>query len=99
MQLFSHTFGPQEYQQAGVNWLISSFFNRCGGILADDMGLGKTLQTLAFLSYLQATGAAQAPALVVVPLSCAGNWAREAKRFVPHLSIAKARCRAWRLAI
>ncbi|CAJ1339116.1 unnamed protein product [Effrenium voratum] len=79
----------QEYQKTGVNWLIHSFFNRCGGILADDMGLGKTLQTLTFLSYLQGAGVVRGPALVVVPLSCAGNWQREAKRFVPHLSVAK----------
>lgn len=85
----SETTHLKEYQKTGVNWLIQSFYNRCGGILADDMGLGKTLQTLAFLSYLRVSGAARGPALVVVPLSCAGNWAREAKRFVPHLSIAK----------
>ncbi|CAK9114505.1 unnamed protein product [Durusdinium trenchii] len=75
--IVSETTTLKEYQQVGVNWLIQSFFNRCGGILADDMGLGKTLQTLAFLSYLQASGFSRGPALVVVPLSCAGNWARE----------------------
>ncbi|CAE7425960.1 Smarca1 [Symbiodinium natans] len=67
------------------------FFDRCGGILADDMGLGprKTLMTLCFLSYLKVKERIPGPALVVVPLSCAGNWLREARKFVPHLSIAK----------
>lgn len=78
----------KDYQRIGVNWLIHAYHNRCGGILADDMGLGKTLQTLTLLSYLHASGI-EGPFLVVCPLSCAGNWAREAKRFVPHLSVAK----------
>eukprot|EP00434_Breviolum_minutum_P021121 symbB.v1.2.018634.t1/scaffold1495.1/size115473/1 len=88
-EVVSETTQLKAYQKVGVNWLIQSFYNRCGGILADDMGLGKTLQTLAFLSYMRVSGPARTPALVVVPLSCAGNWAREAKRFVPHLSVAK----------
>lgn len=79
----------KDYQAAGVNWLVRAIHNRCGAVLADDMGLGKTLQTLALLSYLRASGSVTGPFLVVVPLSCAGNWIREAKRFVPHLSISK----------
>jgi len=79
----------KDYQRAGVNWLIHGFYNRCGGILADDMGLGKTIQALAYLSYLRSSGAVSGPFLVVVPLSCSGNWVREAKRFVPHLSVSK----------
>jgi len=78
-----------EYQTAGVNWLLHSYHNRAGCILADDMGLGKTIQALACLSYLHATGVTRGPALIVVPLSCAGNWLREARHFVPHLSVAK----------
>ncbi|OLP80221.1 Heat shock 70 kDa protein [Symbiodinium microadriaticum] len=49
----------------------------------------KTLMTLCFLSYLKVKERVPGPALVVVPLSCAGNWLREARKFVPHLSIAK----------
>lgn len=77
------------HQTAGVNWLIRAFHNRCGGILADDMGLGKTVQALACLSYLRASGAAHGPFLIVAPLTCVSNWCREARRFVPHLSVAK----------
>jgi len=72
-----------------VNWLLHAFYNRGGGILADDMGLGKTVQTLACLSWLRSSGNATSPFCVVCPLSCAGNWIRECKRFVPHLSVAK----------
>jgi len=79
----------KDYQQQGVNWCIHAFYNRCGGILADDMGLGKTVQTLSVISYLRAAGACVGPFLVVCPLSCTGNWIREAKRFVPHLSVGK----------
>ncbi|CAE7364313.1 unnamed protein product [Symbiodinium sp. CCMP2592] len=79
----------KKYQAEGVGWMIQGFFDRCGGILADDMGLGKTLMTLCFLSYLKVKERVPGPALVVVPLSCAGNWLREARKFVPHLSIAK----------
>jgi len=79
----------KDYQATGVNWLLHSIHNRCGGILADDMGLGKTVQTLAALSFLQCSGAVPGPFLIVCPLSCAGNWLREAKRFVPHMSTAK----------
>ncbi|CAE7711830.1 isw-1 [Symbiodinium necroappetens] len=79
----------KKYQAEGVGWMIQGFFDRCGGILADDMGLGKTLMTLCFLSYLKVKEQIPGPALVVVPLSCAGNWLREARKFVPHLSIAK----------
>eukprot|EP00388_Colpodella_angusta_P003642 GDKJ01012729.1.p1 GENE.GDKJ01012729.1~~GDKJ01012729.1.p1 ORF type:complete len:2235 (-),score=577.10 GDKJ01012729.1:143-6847(-) len=77
------------YQELGVDWLIDSFFNKSGAILADEMGLGKTIQTLAFLSYLKVVEGITGPYLVVVPLSTVGNWMREAKRFVPHLRIAK----------
>jgi SNF2 family DNA or RNA helicase len=27
----------------GVNWLLSSYFEKCSSILADEMGLGKTV--------------------------------------------------------
>jgi len=34
----------REYQQIGLNWLVSIQARRLNGILADEMGLGKTLQ-------------------------------------------------------
>ncbi len=66
------------YQQHGVNFL--SFLKKAnlGAVLADDMGLGKTLQTLC---------AVGKKTLVVCPRSVVFNWAREAERFRPDLSI------------
>lgn len=34
----------REYQQLGVEWLVTKFDNGVNAILADEMGLGKTLQ-------------------------------------------------------
>ncbi|EZG78189.1 putative SNF2 family protein [Gregarina niphandrodes] len=76
------------YQVVGVGWLLHSFFNKAGAILADEMGLGKTVQCLGFISALKAQGIT-GPHLIVVPLSTVGNWAREIRRFVPHLKFVK----------
>jgi SNF2 family DNA or RNA helicase len=52
------------------------------------MGLGKTLQTLTWLSWLDAQhGSASKPALVICPASVLHNWEREANRFTPHLKV------------
>lgn len=77
----------RSYQWLGVCWL--QHFKRTGfnGLLADDMGLGKTLQTLAHLSLEEKQGVLAAPALIVAPTSLLSNWAREAKRFCPHLRV------------
>merc|ERR1719456_654632 len=88
-QVLSERTSLKGYQVTGVNWLLHAFFNRGGGILADDMGLGKTVQTLACFSWLRSSGNVTSPFCVVCPLSCAGNWIRECKRFVPHMSVAK----------
>ena len=74
------------YQQQGYDWLNFLKKYDLGGILADDMGLGKTLQTLTLIlrQKEQATGM---PTLVVMPTSLVYNWASEAKKFTPDLSI------------
>ncbi|CBZ54659.1 putative SNF2 family N-terminal domain containing protein [Neospora caninum Liverpool] len=72
------------HQEEGVEWLLRSFMTG-GGILADEMGLGKTIQTLCFLSYLNAMKL-EGPHLIVVPLSTVGNWMREVHRFTPSLT-------------
>jgi hypothetical protein len=43
--------GPplREYQQIGLDWLVSMSHNQLNGILADEMGLGKTIQTISLL--------------------------------------------------
>jgi superfamily II DNA or RNA helicase len=74
------------YQQDGYAWLSFLADHSLGGILADDMGLGKTLQALAMIARQVEGGSG--PFLVVAPTSVVGNWAREAKRFVPGLTVA-----------
>jgi SNF2 family DNA or RNA helicase len=71
------------YQERGLAWL--SFLSELGlgGVLADDMGLGKTVTTLALLVHERA----DAPTLLVCPMSLVGNWRREAARFAPELRV------------
>ncbi|MBG6085257.1 DEAD/DEAH box helicase [Zhihengliuella flava] len=85
------------YQKDGFAWLATLWHNGLGGVLADDMGLGKTLQTLALMLHAKDawnTGASADPAnqpgpfLVVAPTSVVGNWADEAAKFAPELSVA-----------
>ncbi len=73
------------YQQQGAAWLTFLWESGLGGILADDMGLGKTLQTLAVVTHARSRGAG--PFLVVAPTSVVGNWALEAARHAPGLSV------------
>lgn len=69
------------YQAEGVQWMWKLAGLGMGGILADDMGLGKTLQTLTFIEKKGGN------ALVVCPSSLVSNWAAEAKKWVPHLTV------------
>jgi len=70
------------YQAIGVRWMYRLTELGMGGILADDMGLGKTLQTLTLIEKQGGQ------ALVVCPSSLIFNWAAEAKKWVPGLSVA-----------
>ncbi len=74
------------YQQEGLDWLAFLHRNGLGGILADDMGLGKTIQTLAFALHILEQQP-DARFLVVAPTSVVENWAREAARFTPDLTV------------
>jgi superfamily II DNA or RNA helicase len=76
------------YQLAGFNWLAALYTYRLGGVLADDMGLGKTLQALALICHVRERGLTRAPFLVVAPTSVVFNWAAEAARFAPGLTVA-----------
>ncbi|MEQ6324850.1 DEAD/DEAH box helicase [Mycobacterium canetti] len=75
------------YQAAGFSWLAMLYTHGLGGILADDMGLGKTVQSLALICHVQQQNSSQAPFLVVAPSSVVTNWAAEAARFAPALSV------------
>ncbi len=71
------------YQRDGYAWLARLAGIGAGACLADDMGLGKTVQTLALLLSRADAG----PQLVVAPTSVIGNWAAEAQRFAPSLTV------------
>lgn len=71
------------YQLDGFRWLCQLTELGLGACLADDMGLGKTVQVLALLL----TRSHEGPALVVAPTSVCSNWAREAARFAPDLTV------------
>jgi superfamily II DNA or RNA helicase len=75
------------YQREGFAWLAALWDLELGGILADDMGLGKTLQALALICHVRERTPATSPFLVVAPTSVAPNWAAEAARFAPGLSV------------
>jgi len=75
------------YQQDGFGWLAFLWQHRLGGILADDMGLGKTLQSLALISHAREQDPAGGPFLIVAPTSVVANWAAEAARFTPDLTV------------
>ena len=94
------TASLREYQRRGVDWMYWMARQGLGAVLADDMGLGKTLQLLALeaaerdSSEREPTTVESAgqvgkvgPSLVIAPTSVVGNWAREAKKFTPHLKI------------
>ena len=74
----------RDYQLSGYRWLRFLGEQQLGGVLADDMGLGKTVQALAALLAERGAG----PSLVVAPTSVLHNWAAEAARFTPELSVA-----------
>jgi SNF2-related domain/SNF2 Helicase protein/Helicase conserved C-terminal domain len=71
------------YQAEALAWLGFLDAVGLGGILALDMGLGKTPTVLAHIARTAGNG----PALVVAPPAVVGNWAAEAARFTPELSV------------
>ncbi len=73
----------RSYQAEAVGWLKFLDDAGLGGCLALDMGLGKTPTILARV----AISPGSQPALVVAPPAVVGNWAAEAKRFTPDLSV------------
>ncbi|WP_223881047.1 DEAD/DEAH box helicase [Nesterenkonia ebinurensis] len=80
----------RDYQRYGYSWLSFLYDHSLGGVLADDMGLGKTLQTLAMVQRARTAPDPERPGspfLIVAPTSVVGNWAAEAARFTPDLSI------------
>ncbi len=75
------------YQREGFAWLCFLHRHGLGGILGDDMGLGKTLQTLALICHVREVRPDAPPFLIVAPTSVVANWAAEAARFTPELTV------------
>lgn len=73
----------RSYQADALAWLTFLEEAGLGGCLALDMGLGKTPTTLASI----AGARGREPALVIAPPAVVGNWAAEARRFVPDLTV------------
>ena len=73
----------RSYQADARMWLSFLDSAGLGGCLALDMGLGKTPTMLAHLRATMESG----PALVIAPPAVVGNWAAEARRFVPDLHV------------
>jgi superfamily II DNA or RNA helicase len=71
------------YQAEALVWLGFLDAVGLGGVLALDMGLGKTPTVLAHVARTVGNG----PALVIAPPAVVGNWAAEAARFTPELSV------------
>lgn len=69
----------RSYQADALAWLGFLDTAGLGGCLALDMGLGKTPTMLAHLNLTKERG----PALVIAPPAVVGNWAAEAKKFIP----------------
>ncbi|MDD4162232.1 MAG: DEAD/DEAH box helicase, partial [Methanothrix sp.] len=92
-QKFQGTLRP--YQLRGVSWLEYLHRIGLGACLADDMGLGKTVELIAFLlrkrEHENETGDncknSLKPALLICPMSVAGNWRKELERFAPSLRV------------
>ncbi len=78
----------RSYQSEALGWLGFLEDAGLGGCLALDMGLGKTPTMLAHVDKAIADGVAEGPSLVIAPPAVVGNWASEARRFVPDLEIA-----------
>ncbi|MCY3850787.1 MAG: DEAD/DEAH box helicase [Acidimicrobiaceae bacterium] len=72
----------RNYQADALVWLDFLDDAGLGGCLALDMGLGKTPTTLAGLA-LSTSGTG----LVIAPPAVVGNWASEARNFVPDMKV------------
>src|SRR5262249_16276837 len=73
----------RSYQAASRGWLHFLDTVGLGGCLALDMGLGKTPTVLAHILATKDEG----PTLVIAPAAVVGNWASEARKFVPSLRV------------
>lgn len=72
-----------EHQKEGATFLMKRAAEERGAMLAFTMGLGKTLTAISFFARFQeTTGKPEFRAVVLCPLSVAGNWKKEYDRYV-----------------
>ncbi|KAE8797998.1 putative chromatin-remodeling complex ATPase chain [Hordeum vulgare] len=76
----------QDYQLAGLNWLIRLYENDINGILADEMGLEAAPQIISLMGYLQSRGIT-GPHMVVAPKSTLDGWMNKIAQFCPLLRV------------
>jgi len=79
--------GLRDYQQFGLEWLVSCHASGVNAMLADEMGLGKTIQTISLLAHLACQCGIWGPHLIVVPTSVMVNWEVEFKKWCPAMKI------------
>ncbi len=73
----------QLHQEIGASWLLSLYRKKVpGAILADDMGMGKSIQTIAFLTMIQAQ---KMNIIIICPASVISVWEKEFKKFNPTM--------------
>lgn len=75
----------RDYQEVGIQWMMT--LSKCGfgGILADEMGLGKSLQTISYIKLKQKENP-DSKFLIVVPTSLIYNWESEFQKFGKEIS-------------
>ena len=73
----------RSYQADALSWMNFLDDAGLGGCLALDMGLGKTPTSLASLYKSREHGTG----LVIAPPAVVGNWAAEAKKFIPDMTV------------
>ena len=69
----------RDYQEYGINFILTMFNKKYNCILADEMGLGKTIQALAVVNYFVKK---DFKILIVTPTSLILNWDEEIKKFL-----------------
>ena len=73
----------RSYQADALSWMNFLDDAGLGGCLALDMGLGKTPTSLASLYQSREHGTG----LVIAPPAVVGNWAVEARKFIPDMTV------------
>eukprot|EP00767_Chilomastix_cuspidata_P002577 gnl/Chilomastix_cuspidata/2700.p1 GENE.gnl/Chilomastix_cuspidata/2700~~gnl/Chilomastix_cuspidata/2700.p1 ORF type:complete len:1711 (+),score=581.63 gnl/Chilomastix_cuspidata/2700:809-5941(+) len=77
----------RDYQEKGVDALLTFFKAGANGILADETGLGKTVQIVSFIARLKGALAVEGPCLVVTAQQSLNRWRRQFELWAPGLAV------------